>query len=338
MVNEDYLLLLFIIPLLVIPLLVFSSSRKAALLRRAADKNLLKYLNADPSPSKRFTKWVLMIFALALIITGLARPRWNASIKPVQNRGRDVVVLLDISRSMLAEDLKPNRLERAKLAIKDLIEKIKGDRVGLVAFAGDAEVKCPLTQDYGFLRLTLDEISPKTSKRGGTNLGDAIRMASEEVFDQSGKDFKDIILITDGGDLESSLPVKAAAAAGEKGIRIIAAGLGDKQQGARIPIYDKGTGEKKFLEYNGNQVWTKLQDETLRKTALASSKGKYIPVETGTFNLGEIYEGIIASSRKRQLERSERIEYEEKFQIFLLGAFAFLSLETVISDKRRKKL
>lgn len=336
MVNTYYLLLLLIIPLLLLPLMLLGRylGRRAA--AKLADADLQNRLCPNRDGAGRFFKGFMILLAAALIIAGLCRPRWNAKLKTVTSRGRDVVILLDVSRSMLAEDIKPNRLERAKLAITDLIEHLSGDRVGVVVFSGDATVRCPLTQDYGFIKLILGDITPEATGKGGTNLGDAIRMASEKVFDNTPKDFKDIILITDGGDLESSLPVEAARAAGEKGIRIIAIGLGDKTTGARIPVTDEN-GSRSFLEYNGEQVWTKLEDDTLRRTAMASSNGKYISAETGTFNLGEIYDALVASEQKRELDEKEQMEYEEKFQIFLCGAFVLLAGEMVMNDRKKNK-
>ena len=336
MVNEDYLLLLFVIPLIVLPLMLFSTWRRQVAMRNLADKKLMGVINEHASNSRRTAKSLIILISIILIVVGLSRPRWNAKARPVQSKGRDVVILLDVSRSMLAEDIKPSRLERAKLAINDLIDNLSGDRLGVVVFAGDASVRCPLTQDYGFIKLVLDEITTQSSNVGGTNLGDAIRMASNEVFDNTPKDFKDIILITDGGDLESSLPIEAASAAGDKGIRIIAVGIGDKNEGSRIPIYAED-GKRSFLEYNGEQIWTKLEDTTLREVARASSNGKYIPAETGAFDLGEIYDGIIASSQKRELEEKVQMEYEEKFQIFLCAAFILLTSEMLIGTRKKRE-
>ena len=334
MVNVDYLLLLFLIAVLIIPLMLWSFYRKRVAARAFAENRFLPRLSADTAVGKQVFKFCLLIFAFASMVVALSRPRWNPTIKQVHSQGRDVVILLDVSRSMLAEDIKPNRLERSKIAIKDLVGKLAGDRIGLITFAGDTAVKCPLTQDYGFLRLTLDELSTESTNIGGTNIGDAIREATDGVFDDEVKDYKDIILITDGEDMDSSLPVEAASVAADKGIRIIAVGIGNTEHGARIPIYDE-TGNKSFLTYQGEQVWTKLDEQTLRKVALAGGDGRYIPVRDGTFDLGEIYEGIVLSSQKRQLEQQSKFEYEEKFQIFLTLALIALLCEMLITDKRK---
>lgn len=334
MVNADYLFLLFAIAAIIIPVYGWNFYRKRQMLRKFSDEKFIKSLNSSVSLPRQLFKAFLLIAVFTLLVVALCRPRWNPKIKQVNRHGRDVVILLDVSRSMLAEDIKPNRLDRAKIAINDLIDKLSGDRIALITFAGDATVKCPLTQNYSFLKLIISDISTQSTGLGGTNVGDAIRKASNEVFDQTLREFKDIILITDGDDQENSLPVEAAAAAGEKGIRIIAVGLGNPEQGERIPVYDD-KGNKTFLTYQGQQVWARLDEDTLRKTALAARDGRYIPVRTGTFDLGQIYEGIISSSEKRELEEQSQMEYEEKFQIFLAAALIIILAEMLISERRK---
>jgi len=167
----------------------------------------------------------LLIVGFVSIVIALTEPKWNPQAQRIKRQGRDVCILLDTSRSMLAEDIKPNRLERSKIAIRDLLETLKGDRIAIVTFAGNSTVKCPLTQDYAFVRMALADISTESSSRGGTMIGDAIRKATEEVFDKQSREYKDIILITDGED-HDSFPVQAAEKAAADGIRIIAVGLG----------------------------------------------------------------------------------------------------------------
>jgi Ca-activated chloride channel homolog len=336
MVNVDYLLLLFLIAAVILPAYCWSFYRKRKMLSIFSETKFLPAISGNVSMLRQVIKAFMLIIAFALIILALCRPRWNPSLKQLHSRGRDVVILLDVSRSMLAEDIKPNRLERAKIAITDLIDELQGDRIGLITFAGDTSVKCPLTQDYGFLKLILADISTESTGVGGTNLGDALRKASEDVFDDTLREFKDIILITDGEDQQQSFPVEAGAAAGEKGIRIIAVGLGNPDQGSRIPIYDDA-GNKTFLTHQGREVWTKLDEQALRETALAGKDGKYIPVRTGTFDLGRIYEGIIATSQKKELEERTKMQYEEKFQIFLAAAMIVLLAEMLVSERRREK-
>ena len=168
------------------------------------EAGILDRIKISVSPVRRRWKTALALLGIGFIAVGLARPGWNPEAETIERRGRDVVFLLDVSRSMLAEDLAPNRLERAKLAIQDAVEGLQGDRVGLVIFAGHALVKCPLTHDYGFFKLMLEDVSTESISRGGTMIGDAIRKTLEEVFDEQFKQYKDLILITDGEDPHTS--------------------------------------------------------------------------------------------------------------------------------------
>ena len=330
--HIEMLFLLWAVPLLA-GVYFYAAQRRAHACRLFADAGLLPKLTQSVSAARRTWKAALLLAAAALISFALARPAWNPVPKTVSRQGRDVVFVLDVSRSMLAEDLAPNRLERAKLAIMDCVEKLQGDRVALVAFAGSSAVKCPLTLDYGFFRMMLEEVSPDSVARGGTLIGDALRKAVDEVFDDEEKLFKDIVLITDGED-HDSFPEDAAEKVGERGIRLLAIGLGDENQGKRIPITDN-QGRKTFLKYDGQEVWTKLDADTLRKMANHTPGGRYLNVATGTFDLGDIYLDLIATAEKKNVEAKTFTLYEEKFQIFLVLAFVLLCLELLISERRR---
>lgn len=329
----QWLFMLWCVPLVGL-LFVYAGYRRRQALKRFADSGILERLTGSVSLTRRRWKAVLYLMALVFIILGLARPQWNPKPKLVKRQGRDVVFILDVSRSMLAEDLKPNRLERAKLAIRDCLGVLEGDRVALIAFAGTAAVKCPLTLDYGFFRMMLDQIDVNSISRGGTMIGDAIRKALDEVFDDQQRKYKDIVLITDGEDHES-FPVEAAKQAGEAGVRIIAVGLGDENEGEPIPVTDPD-GTRHYLEYKGRRVFTKLDGDTLRKMVNVTPGGKYLPVATGTINLDTVYANLIASAEKREVESQTVRRYEEKFQIFLAVAFFLLCGETALSERKRK--
>jgi Ca-activated chloride channel family protein len=235
---------------------------------------------------------------------------------------------------MLAEDITPNRLERSKIAISDLLEVLQGDRIAIITFAGNATVKCPLTQDYAFVRMALADISTESTSRGGTMIGDAIRKATDEVFDKQSRLYKDVILITDGED-HDSFPVQAAQKAAEDGVRIIAIGLGDDQTGSRIPITGPD-GQKTFLKHQGQEVWSKLDSDTLREVAYATEGGKYLSVSPGTtLDLGRIYVDLVASAEGRELESMTMMKYDEKFQIFVALAMGLLVGEVLVSERRR---
>jgi Ca-activated chloride channel family protein len=332
--QYDAFYALFLLAFPLIPAVLWGFWRKRRMLRVLAEASLLPAINPSASLSRQVFKSVLLLAAFAAIAIALTRPAWNPAPREVRRKGRDIVILLDTSRSMLAEDLRPNRLERAKLAIRDLMETIGGDRIGIVTFAGSVSVKCPLTQDYAFARMTLDRISTQSTTRGGTNVGDAIRTAVKDVFDSQVREFKDIILITDCDDLEESFPVQAAEAAGQAGIRIIAVGLGNPDEGARIPVTGDD-GRKTFLTYQGQEVWTKLDEATLRQVAAATPAGAYIPVRTGTFDLGQIYRDLVATARQRELESTTVLEYDEKFQVFLALALILIVTEELIRECKK---
>jgi len=330
--NLPALNLLWILPLIA-GIFLYAAHRRRRALESFAEAGLLPRLHQSVSLVRRRWKQGLILAAFALAAFSLARPAWNPEARKVERTGRDVVFLLDVSRSMLAEDLTPSRLDRAKLAISDCIDGLEGDRVGLVAFAGTAAVKCPLTLDYGFFRTMLEDLDTDSISRGGTAIGDALRRAMDEVFLDEEKKFKDLILITDGED-HDSFPLEAAKEAGERGIRLIAIGLGDEGEGSRIPVTDR-QGRKTFLTHKGREVWTRLDGGTLRKMVNATPGGRYLNVATGTFDLGEVYANLVAAAERRELESRTLERYEEKYQIFLGFAFLLLCLELLLNERRK---
>lgn len=333
--SIEMLFLLWVIPV-VMGLYVHAAIRRRQLLKRFVDAGMTNLLQASASPAKRWLKAAGVLAAMTLIILGAARPAWNLKPETIERRGRDVVFLVDVSKSMLAEDLAPNRLERSKLLISDCLEVMAGDRVALVAFAGTAVVKCPLTLDYGFFRMTLEDISPDSISRGGTLIGDAVRRVIRDVFDDAAGQHRDIILITDGEDQES-FPVEAAKQAGEKGVRLIIVGIGDENEGRRIPVTNE-KGEKTFLKYNGREVWSRLDADTLRQMALATPGGKYLNVATGAVEMGEVYRSLVLAADRKTLKSETIRRYDEKFQIFLAIAFGLLVAEMMAGERKSLKL
>jgi Ca-activated chloride channel family protein len=265
--------------------------------------------------------WVKTLLRETALVTGLvalAGPRFGTQYEDVIPRGSDLYVLIDVSRSMLAEDVPPSRLGRAKADVAALVNRLEGERVGLIAFAGQAVVKCPLTVDYDAFRRSLDELDPNSAPRGGTAIGDAIRKALE-VFQARANRDQAILLITDGDD-QQSYPREAAAVAAERQVTIFTVGLGDADHGARIP---KGAAAQPYVEYQGQQVWSKLNDSLLREIALKTS-GVYVPVGTRAYDLGELYAKYLQGRRGGDEESTRRIRRADQFQIFL--ALALLAL------------
>jgi len=331
--NVKAFWLLFLVPAVILPAYVWSFMAKARALAVLAQRPLLAQINTRVSRPRQVFKAAIVTVAFVCIVIALAQPRWSPKPQVIQRQGRDICILLDTSKSMLAEDIRPNRLERAKLAIKDLLEQLQGDRVAIVTFAGNAAVKCPLTQDYAFVWMVLAEVDTESNTRGGTMIGDAIRLATAEVFDQTSRNYKDIILITDGED-HGSFAEQAAQKAGQEGIRIIAIGLGDDQQGARIPIMAED-GTKRFLTYKDQEHWSRLDSDLLRRIAFATEDGKYLLVRPGTtLDLGQVYKDLIASAAKRELESTTMTAYDERFQVFLGLALVLLVVEGLLSERR----
>lgn len=332
-VNVKMLSLLWLLPVILF-LLAWAAHRKRRALKIFIEADLLEKITISVNRTGRRWKAVLLVIAFALVVLALARPAWNPKPRTVQRRGRDIIFVLDVSKSMLAEDLVPNRLERAKLAIMDMVERLEGDRIGLVAFAGTTVLKCPLTLDYGFFKMMLADLSVDSVSRGGTMIGDAIRKCMDEAFDDQEKKYKDIILITDGED-HDSFPVEAAEEAGRRGMRIIAVGLGDERQGKRIPFINE-KGERAFVTYRGGEVWSRLDASVLRKMVNTTPGGKYLNVATGAIDLGAVYAKLIAGEEKREIESKTVKLYEEKFQIFLSVAVFLLAVEMVVGERKRR--
>lgn len=315
-------------------LMLYASHRRRQTLRRFAHHGMLARLTAQFSPARRRWKQALFLLAMALLVIALARPSWNPVPREIRQQGRDVVFVLDVSKSMLADDLKPNRLERAKLAINDCLEILEGDRVGLLLFAGNSLLRCPLTFDYGFFRMMLSDVDTDSVSRGGTMIGDALRKAMRDVFDDQERQYKDLVLITDGED-QGSFPVEAAKQLGDLGVRIIAVGLGDESDGTPLMITDE-YGRRSFMKHGGEIVHSRLDADTLRKMVAATHGGRYLPVGTGNVDLGAVYRDFIANAEKRELESQTIERYEEKFQIFVGAALLLLCIDGLLSERRRR--
>lgn len=314
-----------------LPLLVWLGSvLRERRLRRFADPSQLDRLAGRRRRWPTVARGVVSTLACLLLAVTLARPQSDPKDIESQQNGRDVIFLLDVSRSMLATDVAPDRLDRAKLWINDLVSELQGDRFALVAFAGSASVRAPLTNDRSFFRLALDELTPDTVARGGTNIGDAIRKTLEMVIpntdDPDARGHQDIILITDGED-QDSLPIEAARAAAQRGVRIIALGIGSKEGVA--------------LDADGSvsrPVRTRLESSTLAEIAKATPGGAYIEVGTGTVDLAQLYRDLIASADQAALARVTARQYTERFPWFLWPAVVLLFLDRALIPASNRRL
>ena len=266
-------------------------------------------------------KLSFLLLAVLFFVVALARPRFGVYFEEVQQRGADLYILLDVSRSMGAQDVSPNRLEKAKADCLDLLKVLEGDRVGLIVFAGKPLVKVPLTVDQGFFREALREIDTQSAPRGGTQMGDAIRLALQSMPPKSDRD-QAILLITDGED-HQSMPLAAAADAAENKVKIFTLAIGDVQQGARIPV-GQGRNKTYLKDKDGREVWSKADEKLLEQIA-AATHGAYIPAGTKTYDLGAVYEQQLSKLSRGQSDVQKRIKYREQFQWFLaFGVFALI--------------
>lgn len=267
----------------------------------------------------------MLVTALALLVIGLLDPRWGVRYERVSQRNIDVMFVLDTSRSMLANDLSPSRLDRARQYIDDVLEAAAGDRMGLVTFAGQAALAVPLTRDTTALRLSLNTVGPRTGGAGGSLLGDAIRLAADSFTNDAGGS-KAIIVLSDGDDMDS-WPIEAAAAALEAGVRVWTVGLGDAETGARIPI--EIDGERLFFTHEGEEVWVRMQGELLEQIALAGD-GAFIPAGTSNIDLGDIYEQIIAPESGRRTSTTMVEQLIPRYVWFIAPALVLLVLEWLL--------
>ncbi len=326
----DQLELLWVV-LAVVALVQWAAWRRRVALRRIGDPSLLKRLAPTGLKRRRVASAVLLASAIACIAVGLARPRGSSIDQETTASGRDIVFVVDVSRSMLATDVAPNRLERCKVWIKDMLATLENDRVALVAFAGGASVKCPLTLDRAFFLMQLEDLSPRSVPRGGSMIGDAIRKTVNEVYAEQSSRHKDIMLFTDGEDQES-FPVQAAEVAALRNIRIIAIGLGSETAGAPVPA-DRERPSPEYVTHGGQRVVSRLMPKALADIAAASAGGVFLNVGTGNISLDRVYADLTANAPREEIVADKAKVYEELFQAPLLLAFILLAVEVLIRDR-----
>lgn len=305
--------------------------RRASLMERFAEKKMIEGITPHSSAARKVLKMTLTGLAFLLCIFALARPQWGFEWQEVKRTGLDILIGIDVSKSMLARDMRPTRLERTKYAVKDLIRKLNGDRVGLIAFAGTSFLQCPLTIDYNGFLLTLDDLNTETIPRPGTSISSAIKEAID-ILKGADKKFKIFILITDGEELEGDA-IKTASEAAQAGIRIYCVGVGTAE-GDLIPSTDE-RGERGYLaDRSGQAVKTRLNEDLLKKIAVATG-GSYVRATPSDFGLILLYDKSISKLEKRDIEAKMKKHYQERYQIFLGAAIVLLLLELLISERKR---
>ncbi len=327
--TEYFYLLLFLAVLAVLFWLYNIWKRKAV--KRFGDEELVDRLMPERSKSKPYIKFFLVMLAFAFIVLGIVNPQVGSKLEKVKREGIDLMLVLDVSNSMLAEDIKPNRLERAKMAISNLIDRLEGDRIGIIVFAGHAYKQLPLTTDYGAAKLFLDAVDTKIVPSQGTAIGQAINMAVSSFDDTEHN--KAIIVITDGENHEDDA-VGAAREAAKKGIKVFTIGMG-LPEGAPIPLYNKYGNQIGFKkDRKGQTVITKLNEDMLRQIA-AAGNGSYARANNASTGLKKIFDDI-NQIQKKEIETKQFTDYEDRFQYFLAAAVLFLIIELLLSDKRSR--
>lgn len=309
-----------------------ASRRRREALARIGDPELVARLTVTVSTTARRWKAVLGLVAVGLLALALARPQFGSRVETVESRGQDIVVAVDLSRSMLAEDVAPSRLERARLAILRLIRRLDGDRIGLVAFAGTAYVQSPLTVDYSAAGMFLSAMHPDLMPVQGTDLGAALRV-SLDALDQGAREARVVVIVTDGEDHEEDFESGLARAAAS-GVRVHVVGVGTTE-GVPIPQYDGEGRRTGFLrDEEGTVVTTRLGDETLR-TVAERTGARYVRAGAGGNALDDLVEEL-AGAEGEALEERQVTLFEEQFQIFLGLALGLLIAEWLMPERRRR--
>jgi Ca-activated chloride channel homolog len=329
--NPDFLYLLLLLPVLIV-LYILNEVRKKNALKRLGNVSLVSRLVPEMSRLRPVIKFILSLIALTSGIIILARPQFGSKIEDVKKQGVEVIIALDVSNSMLAEDIQPDRLTRAKQAISRLVDVLDNDKIGLIVFAGDAYIQIPVTTDYISAKMFLSTINPNMVAKQGTAIGSAINLAMRSFSPGEGKS-KAIIIITDGENHEDD-PVKDAEDASKAGIVIHTIGIGSTE-GVPIPMVNNG--KKDYLkDADGNTVITKLDEDILKKIAL-STNGNYVRASNSNIGLDEIYNDI-KKMKKQDLESTMYTEYNDQFQIFAGIALFLLLVDFMIMERKNRKL
>lgn len=323
-------LFLYIPLLLIVALFLYASYKRRSDLRKYGSPELLGAMMPEASRHRPQLKFWLTFAALCFMVLLLARPQFGTKIETVKRQGIETVIALDISNSMMAQDVAPNRLERSKNVISRLVDGFEDDKVGLIVFAGDAFIQLPITNDFISAKLFLESISPSLITRQGTNIKAAIDMATRSFTPREGVG-KAIIIITDGENHEGGA-VEAAKAAAEKGMMVYVMGVGTPE-GAPIP---EGRGNDFRRDKEGNVIVTKLNEQMCQEIA-AAGNGVYIRIDN-TGNAQKILQKEVDKLAKADLETAVYSEHDEQFQVMAWIAFVLLLLEMLLMVKKNPRL
>lgn len=309
-------------------IVVFISRNRA--IENFADKKLLNEIISGLDNRKRKAKAILIVVAVFLLFLALARPQWGFEWKEIKNRGVDIIFAIDTSKSMLAEDIKPNRLKRVKLEVEYILKNLMGDRIGIVAFSGNSFLQCPLTVDYDGFLISLRDLNTQTIPREGTSIASAINECID-TYKRNSRKNKIAVLITDGEDHEGKV-IEAAKNAQKDNIKIFCIGIGT-EKGSVIPLLDKDGKLTYLKDVSGNIVTTKFDDTLLKKVAFITG-GSYFHATESDFGLQQLYEERLLKIKEQAQEEKREKKPRERFQLFIILALIILVIEPFISEKK----
>lgn len=330
--NPEYLWLLLAVPVL-IGLFVWYWNRRRAALDRFADRELLEQLAPGMNRRLPWTKFILLLLSVPLLSFAMTNPQWSAERQEVKRRGIDVIIGLDVSNSMLAEDVQPSRMERARYFATALVDELVGNNLGVELFTCTSLMQAPLTTDYAFVKSVISAAGPYQISAQGTNLGEAI-LRAEEAYEEGSANHRALILISDGEDHDGSA-ANAAEAANDKGLMIYTVGVG-KQEGSFMPL-TLPNGRKDYVRANGGgPATTNAAPATLQAIATAGG-GDYFPLSGDSKNLAEAIRAKVDRIEKQEFESQSFSTYDSYFYWFLAPALLLLLIEFSIGRKDRKR-
>lgn len=329
--NPNILILLILVPIAFFLIGMTNRNRKKRF-NRFAENRFYNFYLQEFSLFHWSLKKIIFIIGLMFIIIAAARPQWGREIQIVKKEGIDIVICLDVSKSMDAQDIQPSRMERAKDQISLFIDQLKGDRIALVAFAGKSFVQCPLTDDYGAAKLFLNLLDSESISIYGTDIGGALSTAYE-LFGEAEK-HKVVIVVSDGEDLEEN-SIKTAEELAKKGAIIYTMGIGS-ENGSTIPISEPGGDVRYAKDDEGNIVFTKLDIDVLSQISDAA-RGRFYPITPQQSEIFEIMKNINFIEKKR-FDSREYTRYKDRYRYFVVAGLLFLLIDIFIIPKKKVKL
>jgi len=331
--NYNALYLLITIPVLVVLYLILYRRQKKAIMK-FIDPSFFEFLVPLRATGRSHLKFILLILAVMSLIIAIARPQFGSRLQEVKREGIELIIALDVSRSMLAEDIKPNRLERAKQAIISLVNRMEDDKIGMIIFAGDAYTQLPITTDYISAKMFLSDISPEIVSRQGTAIAAAIELGSKS-FTQDTEASKVIVVISDGENHEGDA-VQAAKQAAEKGIKVYTIGMGSPN-GAPVPLSRYGSQQSGFLKDRDGEVVISKMDPGMLSQIASAGDGKFFGASTGNVGLNQLYNDLNRLN-KSEIETKVYSEYDDQFQYFIAFSLILLLLDIFILERKSKFL